>query len=462
MSEHGPIEFLVAYEGEEILFSLRYPVFYPEFLTAIRSSFLFEDSQKFIIHYEHRAGIYRPLIDGDDFYLLINYRFHLDIFTLIRLKISVDQTSPPIEVEKFPRILKNSNSTAEATRKTRNSGCFILEDCEDPILAPRNIKSTNQNLDPLTIYNSSYFIEEIADTAINNKHQNYPLTSEFYPQSVPQFDPGDDESWSLKELLGQGGFGKVYTAIHPNTKEKLAVKVVEIDDGNEEEANHILNEIETLSKLKHRNVIQYKSCGRDINKIYVFMELMQGGSISSFLKSNGAFCEDTTRKYILQVLNGLNYLHSRNIIHRDIKGSNLLLDKSKETVKLADFGAAKKLSTLDFRSRYNQSSASLVGTPYWMAPEVIKGQGAGRRSDIWSLGCTTVEMITGEPPYRYLQPIQALFKIASTKPSIQNFSLPKISYDLEDFLSSIFVNVENRPLVDEILSHQWLLLLNLF
>jgi hypothetical protein len=118
----------------------RYPVFYPEFLTAIRSSFLFEDSQKFIIHYEHRAGIYRPLIDGDDFYLLINYRFHLDIFTLIRLKISVDQTSPPIEVEKFPRILKNSNSTAEATRKTRNSGCFILEDCEDPILAPRNIK----------------------------------------------------------------------------------------------------------------------------------------------------------------------------------------------------------------------------------------------------------------------------------------------------------------------------------
>jgi serine/threonine protein kinase len=66
-----------------------------------------------------------------------------------------------------------------------------------------------------------------------------------------------------------------------------------------------------------------------------------------------------------------------------------------------------------------------------MAPEVIKGQGAGRRSDIWSLGCTTVEMITGEPPYRYLQPIQALFKIASTKPSIQNFSLPKISYDLE-------------------------------
>ena len=107
-------------------------------------------------------------------------------------------------------------------------------------------------MDPLTIYNSSYFIEEIADTAINNKHQNYPLTSEFYPQSVPQFDPGDDESWSLKELLGQGGFGKVYTAIHPNTKEKLAVKVVEIDDGNEEEANHILNEIETLSKLKHR------------------------------------------------------------------------------------------------------------------------------------------------------------------------------------------------------------------
>ena len=113
------------------------------------------------------------------------------------------------------------------------------------------------------------------------------------------------------------------------------------------------------------------------------------------------------------------------------QGSNLLLNKSLSIVKLADFGAAKKLSTLDRRSRYARSNATLVGTPYWMAPEVIRGQGAGRRSDIWSVGCTIVEMLTGLPPYKNYDPIAALFKIASTNPSIEPFNLTNISTDLQ-------------------------------
>lgn len=118
----------------------------------------------------------------------------------------------------------------------------------------------------------------------------------------------------------------------------------------------------------------------------------------------------------------------------------MLLDKSLSVVKLADFGAAKKLSTLDRRSRYARSNATMVGTPYWMAPEVIKGQGAGRRSDIWSVGCTIVEMLTGIPPFRSFEPIAALFKIASTEPSIQHFNLNDISNELQVKLIKLELN----------------------
>lgn len=158
--------------------------------------------------------------------------------------------------------------------------------------------------------------------------------------------------------------------------------------------------------------------------------------------------EPTVKMFAKQIMSGLSYLHDNDIIHRDIKGfffnfvkicytllfnigSNLLLDKSLTIVKLADFGAAKKLTTLDRRSRYSRSNATLVGTPYWMAPEVIRGQGAGRRSDIWSVGCTIVEMLTTLPPYKNYDPIAALFKIASTKPSIEPFNLKNISTDLQ-------------------------------
>ena len=106
------------------------------------------------------------------------------------------------------------------------------------------------------------------------------------------------------------------------------------------------------------------------------------GSLASLIKQNGRLEETTTAKYANQILVGLNYLHENNVIHRDIKGSNLLVSKDRKIVKLADFGAAKKLSTLE-KSRYG---SSVVGTPYWMAPEVIRGEGAGRRSDVWPQG----------------------------------------------------------------------------
>ena len=146
--------------------------------------------------------------------------------------------------------------------------------------------------------------------------------------------------------------------------------------------------------------------------------------------------EVLAKMYTKQVLCGLEYLHSLQIAHRDVKGlidfatsfgkgclgSNILLDATLSLVKLADFGAAKKLNFID-KSRYDQKSkkGNIVGTPYWMAPEVVRGHGCGRRSDIWSAGCTILEMLTLKPPFKNFEPLAALFQIASATDSSQIF-----------------------------------------
>lgn len=130
----------------------------------------------------------------------------------------------------------------------------------------------------------------------------------------------------------------------------------------------------------------------------------ENGSLHSICKNFGKFPENLVALYMSQVLHGLLYLHEQGVIHRDIKGANILTTKE-GLVKLADFGVATKASGLD--------QSSVVGTPYWMAPEVIELSGATTSSDIWSLGCTVIELIEGKPPYHKLQPMQALFRIVN-------------------------------------------------
>jgi serine/threonine protein kinase len=126
--------------------------------------------------------------------------------------------------------------------------------------------------------------------------------------------------------------------------------------------------------------------------------------LHSICKNFGKFPENLVALYMSQALHGLLYLHEQGVIHRDIKGANILTTKE-GLVKLADFGVATKQSGLD--------QSSVVGTPYWMAPEVIELSGATTSSDIWSLGCTVIELIEGKPPYHKLQPMQALFRIVN-------------------------------------------------
>uniref|UniRef100_A0A8C8H1U8 Mitogen-activated protein kinase kinase kinase 2 n=3 Tax=Oncorhynchus TaxID=8016 RepID=A0A8C8H1U8_ONCTS len=270
--------------------------------------------------------------------------------------------------------------------------------------------------------------------------------------SPPSRSPRAPTNWRLGKLLGQGAFGRVFLCYDADTGRELAVKQVQFDPESPEtskEVSALECEIQLLKNLCHERIVQYYGCLRDSNErtLSIFMEYMPGGSIKDQLKSYGALTENVTRRYTRQILEGVSYLHSNMIVHRDIKGANILRD-SVGNVKLGDFGASRRLQTICLSGT---GIKSVTGTPYWMSPEVISGEGYGRKADIWSVGCTVVEMLTQRPPWAEFEAMAAIFKIA-TQPT--NPSLPvHVSDHGRDFLKRIFVETKLRPSADDLLRH---------
>ncbi|KAL8141627.1 hypothetical protein V2J09_014659 [Rumex salicifolius] len=203
------------------------------------------------------------------------------------------------------------------------------------------------------------------------------------------------QKWKKGRLIGRGTFGEVYLGFNSETGEMCAMKEVTIfsDDAKSIEcAEQIGQEILLLSSLRHSNIVQYYGSESVDDKLYIYLEYVSGGSVHKLLQEYGQLGEPVIRSYTLQILSGLAYLHAKNTVHRDIKGANLLVDPSGR-VKLADFGMAKHISG-------QPSPLSFKGSPYWMAPEVIKNSnGCNLAVDVWSLGCTVLEMATAKPPW---------------------------------------------------------------
>nr|XP_015804278.2 mitogen-activated protein kinase kinase kinase 3 isoform X2 [Nothobranchius furzeri] len=271
-------------------------------------------------------------------------------------------------------------------------------------------------------------------------------------RSVPHKSPSAPATWRRGKLLGQGAFGRVYLCYDVDTGRELAAKQVQFDPESPEtskEVSALECEIQLLKNLHHERIVQYYGCLRDHKEktLTIFMEYMPGGSVKDQLKAYGALTENVTRKYTRQILEGVSYLHSNMIVHRDIKGANILRD-SAGNVKLGDFGASKRLQTICMSGT---GIRSVTGTPYWMSPEVISGEGYGRKADVWSLGCTVVEMLTEKPPWAEFEAMAAIFKIA-TQPT--NPLLPShISDQARDFVRGIFVEAKRRPSAEELLRH---------
>ncbi|XP_078501188.1 mitogen-activated protein kinase kinase kinase 3 isoform X3 [Lissotriton helveticus] len=204
-----------------------------------------------------------------------------------------------------------------------------------------------------------------------------------HERNVSTKSPSAPINWRRGKLLGQGAFGRVYSCYDADTGRELAAKQVQFDPHSPEtskEVSALECEIQLLKNLQHDRIVQYYGFLRDKAEktLTIFMEYMAGGSVKDQLKAYGALTENVTRKYTRQILEGVSYLHSNMIVHRDIKGANILRD-SDGNVKLGDFGASKRLQTICMSGT---GIRSVTGTPYWMSPEVISGEGYGRKADV--------------------------------------------------------------------------------
>ncbi|XP_022762027.1 mitogen-activated protein kinase kinase kinase NPK1-like [Durio zibethinus] len=275
------------------------------------------------------------------------------------------------------------------------------------------------------------------------------------PPALPPVKKTDAPAirWRKGELIGCGAFGRVYMGMNLDSGELLAVKQVLIaaNASKEKTQAHIREleeEVKLLQNLSHPNIVRYLGTAREDDSLNILLEFVPGGSISSLLGKFGSFPESVVRMYTKQLLLGLEYLHKNRIVHRDIKGANILVD-NKGCIKLADFGASKKVVEL---ATIN-GAKSMKGTPYWMAPEVILQTGHSFSADIWSVGCTVIEMATGKPPWsQQYQEVAALFHIGTTK---SHPPIPEhLSFEAKDFLLKCLQKEPGlRPSASDLLQH---------
>lgn len=251
-------------------------------------------------------------------------------------------------------------------------------------------------------------------------------------------------NYSLGERIGRGAFATVYKAIDLKTGEFVAIK--EIPLAKLGSVDSIMSEIELLQDLEHPNIVKYLGFMKDQERLSIVLEYCENGSLAAIGKRFGSFPENLVAMYMRQVLEGLVYLHAQGTIHRDIKGANILTTKD-GVAKLADFGVATKTIT-------HGGGGALVGTPHWMAPEIIQLEEPTSACDIWSLGCTAVELRRGQPPYGDLPDFSAMYAV------VQNDEMPipnDASSSLADFLSLCF---EKDPALRisaaDLLDHRWI------
>ncbi|KAL5334551.1 kinase-like domain-containing protein [Aspergillus crustosus] len=273
-----------------------------------------------------------------------------------------------------------------------------------------------------------------------------------------------NESYSKQRKIGQGASGSVYVArVKENATSGVArelyrqygprcqVAIKQMDLRSQPRKELIVNEIIVMKDSQHANIVNFLDSffQEQSNELWVIMEFMEGGALTDVIDNNRVIQEDQIATICAETCKGLAHLHGQNIIHRDIKSDNVLLDRAGH-VKITDFGFSAKLTET------KSKRATMVGTPYWMAPEVVKQKEYGPKVDCWSLGIMAIEMIESEPPYLNEEPLKALYLIATN--GTPRLKAPeKLSKELKSFLSvCLCVAVDSRATAHELLEHDFL------
>uniref|UniRef100_A0A0K0D1Z8 non-specific serine/threonine protein kinase n=1 Tax=Angiostrongylus cantonensis TaxID=6313 RepID=A0A0K0D1Z8_ANGCA len=242
---------------------------------------------------------------------------------------------------------------------------------------------------------------------------------------LQKLDP--EEIFTKHERIGRGSFGEVYKGIDRRTSQVVAIKIIDLEQA-EDEIEDIQQEIQG-------------------SKLWIIMEYLGGGSALDLTKS-GKLDESHIAVILREILKGLDYLHSERKIHRDIKAANVLVSEQGD-VKVADFGVAGQL-TETVKKRI-----TFVGSPFWMAPELIKQASYDYKADIWSLGITAIELAQGEPPHSDLHPMRVLFLIPKNPPP--QLTGPQWSRVFKDFVElCLNKDPDNRPSASNLLRHPFI------
>lgn len=251
--------------------------------------------------------------------------------------------------------------------------------------------------------------------------------------------------------IAKGGFAKVMIAEDPNDGKKVALKIMSAQNDTELFSKFI-NEVEAMRRLNHPNIVEFEDCFYFDKKVWLLMEYCDGGTLKNFYQE--VYLTESEISFIIrQICVGLNYLHNQQLAHLDIKSENILLNLNGQ-VKIADFGLVREVSP------DQDSLTSMVGTSYWMAPEVIQRKFYGQKVDIWGLGCICLELAQGSPPRHEMGSLKAMFYAATQGPP-EFDSNPDNDHSwgekMVDFLrQSLHMDPRKRPNASQLLAHPFL------